>query len=322
VTTNNIAVIDRAETPRQPSSPVPLRNMGLAALLGLAAGALAAFAAEALDQGIARPVDVEAKLHIPLLGTIPVLAKGVTPQEAMKDSRSAFWESYFSVRTALQFSSSAGVPRSLLVVSSRPGEGKSTTAVALAHSMARLGARTLLVDADLRKPSLHKLLGLSTSIGFSNYLVGGMGLNEIVQTTDQPNLTVITSGPLPPTPAELLADNRLRTFCATVEQQYDIVVFDGPPIMGFADAPMISAVVAGTIMVIEAAKTGRSQANAALRRLRMARAKILGAVLTKFDVRKASYGYGYGYGYGGAYTNEHNYEYGKPEGQKLKKIAS
>ena len=320
VTTNNISIVDRAEVPHSPSKPKPFINAMIALVLGLAAGGIGAFVAEAMDQAIRRPADVETKLRIPLLGSVPLLTKGMSPKEAMKDSRSSFWEAYFSIRTALQFSTTEGIPRSLLVVSTRPGEGKTTTSIALAHSLARLGARTLLVDADLRKPSVANQLGLDSKVGLSNYLTGSMSLDEIVQESEQSGLTVITSGPQPPTPAELLADNRLRMFVAQAEERYDVVIFDGPPVMGLADAPLISSVVAGTILVIEAGKTGRGPILAMLHRLRMARAKVLGAVLAKFDVRKVAYGYGYSsYGYEQRYG--YGYGYGNSDNKKLKKAG-
>ncbi len=320
VTTNNVSIVDRAEVPRAPSQPKPLINLSIALVIGLSLGALGAFIAEAMDQAIRRPADVESKLRIPLLGSVPLLTKGMSPKEAMKDPRSRFWESYFSIRTALQFSTTDGIPHSLLVVSTRPGEGKTTTSIAIAHSLARLGARTLLVDADLRKPSVHNQLGLESKVGLSNYLTGAMTLDECIQKSDQEGLSIITSGPLPPTPAELLADNRMRTFCTQAEERFDVVIFDGPPVMGLADAPLIASVVSATIMVVEAGKTGRGPAMAALHRLRMARAKVLGCVLTKFDVRKVAYGYGYNtYGYEQRYG--YGYGYGAEEAKKLKKAG-
>lgn len=308
VATNNISVVDRAQTPRGPSKPRPAINLALALMAGLGCGALGAFIAEALDQAIRQPSEIEPKLRLPLLGSIPLLARGMSPKEAMQDSRSPFWESYFSVRTGLQFSTSDGLPHSLLVVSTRPGEGKTTTSIALAYSLARLGSRTLLVDSDLRKPSLHQLLGLDGSEGLSNVLTGSKTLQEVIQVGAIPNLSVVTSGPIPPTPPELLAGQKLKDFCTLAEQQFDVVIFDGPPVLGFADAPLISSVTAGTIMVVEAGRTGRSQIANTLHRLNMARAKVLGVVLTKFDARQAAYGAGYGetYAYDYAYGAESN----------------
>ncbi len=314
---NNISIIDRAEPPLKPSKPKPLVNFSIALIAGLGLGALGAFAMEALDQAIRNPGDVEQKIGLPLLGAVPLLTKGVTPQEAMQDARSSFWEAYYSIRTALQFSSTSGVPHSMVVVSSRPGEGKTTTSIALAHSLARLGAKVLLVDADLRKPSLHTRLGLDHGMGLTNFLTGAAAFSDLPQPTDNPSLSVITSGPLPPTPAELLADMRLRAFIAEAEKHFDIVIIDGPPVMGFADAPMIAAAVDGTLVVVEAGGSSRGQIRSALRRLRMGHAKILGVVLAKYDVRKATYGYGYGYGY-----SYYAYEYGESEKRKIKNVRA
>jgi succinoglycan biosynthesis transport protein ExoP len=306
VAANNVSIVDRAEAPLRPSFPNPLLNLSLGLLAGLACGVLGAFAAEALDQAIQGPSDVDRKLGLPILGAVPLLTKGVTPQEAMMDSRSAFWEAYYSIRTALQFSSTSGVPRSMLIVSARPGEGKSTTAAALAQGLARLGTRTLLVDADLRKPSIHRVMGLNPSPGLSNYLTGAMTLDDIMQSTDQPQLMVVTSGPLPPTPAELLADNRIRRLIADAQDRFDLVLFDGPPVMGFADAPLLASVVEGTVLVVESGKTGRPVVLSAIQRLRMAHAKILGVVLAKYDKSAGGEPYGSGYGYG-----YYAYEYGE-----------
>jgi len=205
----------------------------------------------------------------------------------------------------------------MLIVSARPGEGKSTTAAALAQGLARLGTRTLLVDADLRKPSIHRVLGLNPSPGLSNYLTGAMTLDDIMQSTDQPQLMVVTSGPLPPTPAELLADNRIRRLVADAQDRFDLVLFDGPPVMGFADAPLLASVVEGTVLVVESGKTGRPVVLSAIQRLRMAHAKILGVVLAKYDKSAGGEPYGSGYGYG-----YYAYEYGeRAEGGKTARIS-
>jgi capsular exopolysaccharide synthesis family protein len=304
VTTNNVSIVDRASPPAKPSKPRPLLNMALASAVGLGLGLLAAFGAEALDQAIRRPADVEEKLGVPLLGSVPALPRGVTPSEAMKDLRSGFWEAYYSTRTALQFATPQGVPRSILVTSSRPGEGKSTTSLALAHSFARLGINTLLVDADLRNPSLHRALAAGDGSGLSNYLTGAKSLRDVVQPTSLATLGFISTGPLPPTPAELLAGSRLNAFLTEAEADYDLVIFDGPPVMGLADAPMIASTVEGVLLVIEAGRTGRNQAKATLKRLNMAQARMLGALLTKYDPKQASYGYGTSYEY------QYHYEYG------------
>ena len=303
ITSNNISIVDRAEPPLKPSKPKPVLNMGLAGLAGIVIGVGLAFVREALDQGVRAPSDVDTKIGVPFLGSAPLLAKGIQPIEALGDQKSALNESYQSIRSALQFSTRDGFPKSLLVTSTRPGEGKSTTAFALARSLARLGFETLLIDADLRNPSLHKTMGADNRSGLTNVLTGAATMPEVVQKSDIANLFLVTCGPLPPNPAELLAGARLETFMTEASAAFDMVIIDGPPVMGLADAPAIGAVVTGILMVIESGRTGRAQAQAAIRRLLMANGHLLGAVLTMFDPRHASTGYGYGY--------EYDYDYGK-----------
>jgi capsular exopolysaccharide synthesis family protein len=306
VTSNNISIVDQAKPPRIPSEPKPVRNMALALLAGAVLGLALATLMEALDQAVRNPRDVEAKLRLPALGAIPILDRGLQPREALNDTRAPISEAYFSLRSALQFSTADGFPRSLLVTSTRTGEGKSTTAFALAQSVARLGFRVLLVDGDLRNPSLHKTLGLDNHRGLSNLLTGAATLGEVTQETQTQHLSVIAAGPLPPNPAELLASARLGAFLAGAVQEFDTVIVDGPPVLGLADAPLISALVTGVVLVVESGSVARAQVLAALRRLQMVNAHILGVVLTKFSAKTASYGYGYGY--------EYEYEYGPRDG--------
>jgi succinoglycan biosynthesis transport protein ExoP len=302
VGTNNVSIVDGAEAPGHPDQPKPLINIGAAAIAGLILGVLLSFGLEYLDDSIKVPEDVESKLGVPLLGSIPVLEKGVGAKEALADSRSPLSEAYYSVRTALQFSTDTGVPKSFLVTSARPSEGKSTTALALAQNFARLGMRVLLIDGDLRNPSLHHYVSCDNTAGLSNYLIGASNLYDVVQATDRQNLFLMPCGPLPPNPAELLASGKVRGLLAKADEQFDLVVIDGPPIMGLADAPLLASVVAGTVLVVEAGTTRRGLARTALRRLMTGQAHLLGAVLNKFSLRKAGYGYAYGYGYSYAYT--------------------
>jgi succinoglycan biosynthesis transport protein ExoP len=311
---NNISIVDRAQMPRSPYKPNLMNNLAVALGVGLLLGLAIAFGLESLDETIKVPEDIEGKLGMPLMGAIPMLEKGVTIDEAMADARSSLSEAYYSVRTALQFSTNDGVPRSLLVTSARPSEGKSTTATALARNFAKLGMNVLLVDGDLRNPSLHRVLRADSGTGISNYLTGSATMAELIQATDQPNLSFIPCGPLPPNPAELLAGATIRAMIAEAEANFDLLVIDGPPVMGLADAPLLASAVAGTVLVIEAGQTRRGLAKAALRRLALGNARILGGILSKFNVRSAGYGYGYGYGYAYAYS----YDYGNKriEGRK------
>jgi capsular exopolysaccharide synthesis family protein len=305
VTANNISIVDLATPPEEPSKPDMLLNMALAALLGLGLGVLAALVLEALDETVATPDDVEKKLGVPVLGVVPLLEKGQTPSDALADIRSGFSEAYYSLRTALQFSTPDGAPSSVLVSSARPAEGKSTTAYAVALNLARVGKRVLLVDGDLRNPSMHRMVGVENERGMSNLLSGSADLASVVQRTREENLFFVPCGPLPPNPAELWGGDRLRQFLAETRDNFDHVVFDGPPVLGFADAPILAAAVQGVLFVLESRGTRRGQARGALRRIQVGRAHLLGAVLTKFNARSTSYGgydYAYDYHYGAEQT--------------------
>ena len=306
VTANNISIVDRATPPTAPSKPNLLLNIALAALLGLGLGVVAALVLEALDESIATPDDAESKLGIPVLGVVPLLDKGQTPAAALADIRSGFSEAYYSLRTALQFSTPDGAPDSLLVTSARPAEGKSTTAYAIALNLARVGKRVLLVDGDLRNPSMHRVVGVDNERGMSNLLSGSADLTSLARPTRQENLLFIPCGPLPPNPAELWGGDRVRQFLGEARDRFDHVIIDGPPVLGFADSPLLASAVGGVVFMVESRSTRRGQARGALRRLLIGRAHLLGAVLSKFDAKGASYG-GYDYAY--------DYKYGaEPDG--------
>lgn len=304
---NNISIIDRARAPTVPFQPRPFFNIGVAGLAGLILGALLAFGIEQVDETIKSPEDIESKLGLPLLGAIPMLAKAGAPTKALTDPRSPLSEAYHSLRTALQFSTPDGAPRSLLVTSAGPGEGKSTTAIALAQAFARLGHKVLLIDADLRNPSLHRQFPSQRTEGLSNVLTGAADLARTVQATPHPNFALLTSGPVPPNPAELLSGRKMKQLLAAASRQFDLIVVDGPPIMGLADAPLLANAVDATTLVIEAGATRQGLIRTAVRRLQSGGAQLLGGVLTKFDVRKATSSYGYGSTYGYAYAYSYGY---------------
>jgi capsular exopolysaccharide synthesis family protein len=315
ITTNNISIVDRARPPGGPSKPQPMHNLMVAGATGLALGVMLAFLLETMDQAIRKPADVESKLGLPVLGSVPLLQKGIQPLEALTDLRSPFSEAYHSIRSNLAFATNDGAPRVLALTSARPEEGKSTTSLALAQGFARVGMRVLLVDLDLRNPSQHKTFGADNRVGASSLLTGAVRLQGAVQPTDWPNLFLIPSGPLPPSPAELLIGPRLVAFVKEATEHFDIVILDGPPVMGLADAPLIASVATGALVTIEAGRTSRAQARAAIKRLRLGNARIFGAVLTKFDSRKTAYGYGYNYNY------EYDYQYGRKEAQPANQPA-
>lgn len=299
---NNIAVVDIAEVPTRPSSPRLLINLVLAFLAGLLLGGGLAFLLEQIDQGITDPGEVESSLGVPLLGTIPKVADGL-PLEALQDLKSPVSEAYLSLQTNLSFSSDHGVARSLAVTSSRPAEGKSVTTYALARSLARSRKNVVLVDADLRSPSVHQMMNLSNDRGLSNFLAGDDDLAALIHTDAQHDLAVITAGPQPPSAAELLASDRLAHIIDRLLETFDHVIFDAPPVMGLADAPLVANRVEGVVFVLESHATQKSMAQVALDRLQSSNANMLGVVLTKFDPKRAHYGYGYDYGYGYGYGN-------------------
>jgi len=307
VSSNNIAVVDLAQRGFK-YKPSLARNLALGLLAGLMLGVLLALAFEYLDDTLKSPEDLEKQLGLSVLGVIPLLKAPETPARALDDPRSAFSEAYRSVRTALQFSTETGVPRCLLVTSAGPSEGKSTTALTLAKNFAQLGKRVLIVDADLRNPSLHRALGKPNDSGLSNYLAGAAKATEVILATDTPMLMYMPTGPLPPNPAELLMGPKMLSLLSIAAEKFDQVIIDGPPVMGLADAPILANLATGTLVVIEAGETRIGLARNALKRLYAARAHVIGALLTKFSAKHAGDGYGYGgynyYSYGGAQKPE------------------
>jgi capsular exopolysaccharide synthesis family protein len=301
---NNISIVNLAKLPDRPSRPNVPVNLLLGLIAGAFAGIAAAAALEQIDDGISDPGEVPERLGLPLLGTVPVVA-GEDPIEAMRKPRSPLVESYLAIRANLELSTSQGVPRSIAVTSSRPREGKSTTALALAESLARSKRRVLLLDADMRAPSLHKALTLPNRLGVSNVLAGGDTRDAILESGID-NLWVMAAGPQPPNAADLLTGPRLRDLVERLLERFDNIVIDAPPVVGLADATLVAGSVEAMLFVLEAGTVQVRQAREALRRLNLAQATILGVVLTKFDAKRArlgsasDYGYDYFYGYGDA----------------------
>jgi capsular exopolysaccharide synthesis family protein len=294
---NNISVVDPADVPQKPSSPRLLVNLAVALLAGLGVGALAAFALEQIDEAIADPGEVERRLGLPLLGSVPKLESG-TPKEALLDRKSELIDAYLAVQTNLAFTTEHGVPRSFAVTSTRPAEGKSTTALALATTLARAQRRVILVDGDMRSPSVHHLGGVGHDHGLSNFLSGQDDIAPLIFRMDDLGLTAMSAGPIPPNAAELLTGNRLSILIDRLLEEYDHVLIDSPPVMGLADAPLIASRVEGVIYAVESHGIRSSMVRTALGRLTSANARVLGGVLTKFEAKKAHFGYGYEYGYG------------------------
>jgi polysaccharide biosynthesis transport protein len=297
---NNVYIVDKAEIPGSPSSPRLARSLMLSLAFGLFGGIGLAVLLEHLDDTIRTVEALERAAGIVTLGIIPRFTADKAAETEMNDPRSITSEAYRSLATALQFSTEQGLPRMLMITSAGPGEGKSSTALAIARHFAGLGLRVLIIDADMRKPSLHTKLQMDNALGLSNTLTGACRPQDAMRWTTLPSLAAVTAGPVPPNPAELLGSARLTSLLTEASERFDLVVIDTPPIMGLADAPIIASSGAATIFVAGAGQARVAQVRTALRRLQLARAHILGVALTKFDAEAAGYGYGYGDGgYGG-----------------------
>jgi capsular exopolysaccharide synthesis family protein len=301
---NNVFVVDKAEMPGAPSSPMLSQALLLSFALGLGAGVAAALVLERFDDTVKSADEIGRVTGLATIGIIPKIAGNTSVEEELADPRSGLSEAYRSLCTALQFSSESGLPKTLVVTSAGPSEGKSITSLAIARHFATMGLKVLLIDADLRNPSLHAKLGLDSSVGLSNVLTGASTPPETFQATPIDNLAFMASGPLPPNAADLLASSRLLSLLSVGLEVFDFIVLDGPPVMGLADAPLLSSVAAGTVLVVGAGQARRGYVQGALRRLEMARAPVVGAVLTKYDYRLAGHAYGYGYGYDYSYSSD------------------
>ena len=294
---NNVSVVDTADVPQAPSSPRLLVNLVIALLTGLGLGTLLAFAFEQIDEAIADPAEVGRRLGLPFLGSVPKVADDTTPREELLDRKSDLVDAYLAINTNLGFTTEHGVPRSFAVTSTRPAEGKSTTALALATTLSRAQRKVILVDGDMRSPSIHHLGGVDHDRGLSNFLVGEDAIETLIFPMQELGFAAMSAGPIPPNAAELLTGNRLAVLIDRLLETYDHVIIDSPPVMGLADAPLIAARVEGIVYAVESHGIRASMVKTALNRLVKANGRIMGAVLTKFEARKAHYGYGYEYGY-------------------------
>ena len=295
---NNVFIVDKAEIPGSPSSPQVMSNTILSLVLGLLAGLGCAFVLERLDNTVTTPDEVERLTAIATLGVIPKLGVGKSIAAELENARSGLSEAYRTLCTSLHFVTNNGLPKTLLFTSAEAAEGKSTSALTVGRHFAFQGLRVLLIDSDLRKPSLHVKLGLGNVVGLSNYLVGGCSPPEAMQYTSTKNLTFMASGPLPPNASDILASQRFETLLALGSEIFDLIIIDGPPVMGLADAQLLSNIAAATVFVVNSGLTSKHSIRNALKRLRFARGNVIGTVLTKYDSKNENYGYGYGYAYG------------------------
>lgn len=286
--------VGQAMPPLEPSFPKPMMMIPAAVLLGLLAGAGLAVMLEVIDTSVKTSRDIARHVHVPILGTVADLDDEEVPIEKIELAahtapRSMVAEAFRSIRTNLLLSSPAERQRSLLITSARPEEGKTTIAVNLAISLGQSGRRVLLVDANFHRPTLHQLFGKSQRLGLSSALVGRARLEELVQPTELPNLDLITSGPIPPNPAELLASSYLRDLIAQASERYDQIIFDGPPVLLVSDALVLAATLDGCILVCRAKGTSRGVVQRAREQLERVKGRLFGAVLNAARVRRGGY---------------------------------
>jgi len=319
IVSNNISIIDQALVPRHPFRPNLSRNLTIAIGVGLVGGILLVFLFEHLDDTIKTSEEVENRVQAPVLGVIPLVASGssAAPKEAhislsAADSpRSPLAEASRSLATSLSFSTVEGTPKTMYITSASPGEGKTTIASNIAIALASTGNKVLQIDADLRSPSLHHLFDLPNTSGLTNYLTGNARPSDIAQSTRIAGLAVLTSGPLPPNPVELLASAKMFELMSLVSERFDFVIIDGPPVIGLADAIVLSKLALSTIIVATVGYTRYGNLDGAIKRLHTANTNIVGAVVNRFDQTRRRYGYGYGYGY--RYDYHYSYDYGTRE---------
>lgn len=310
---NNIRMVDEAILPGAPIRPQVLSNVLSAILVGLVGGAALALALEYVDATIQSREEVEAATNAPMLGIVPMIAKEQIEQLTSEIQRSIFVyampksnvaECLRTVRTNILFQASKKPVKRMLITSAAPREGKSFIASNLSAIIAMAGTRVLTIDGDLRRPTLHKRFHLSNDIGFSNVLMGQVSLKDAIQPTHVPGLHILTTGPSPGNPSELLGADRVRDFLDAITG-YDLIILDSPPVNVVSDALVMASLTDGVVFVVEAGRTSRRLVMQCAQRLKEANPNLFGTIVNKLDVRHAGYGYYYYY-YDYAYYMEGN----------------
>lgn len=309
INVSNAQIADAATVPSGPISPRRATNILLAIIIGAFGGIFSAFFVEYMDDTIKTPEDIEKVLELPFLGYVPATRKEDGPIFMLSGTRAAVAESYRSIRTSIMLSSAKDNPlQVLLVTSSTPHEGKTTTAANLAVAMAQMGERVLLIDTDMRRHNLHKVFTLENEIGISNMVVDPGNAAEAVRVLPHiPNLSVITGGTLAPNPSELLGSHSMRELISSLRGRYDRIILDSPPLMAFSDALVLSRLADGVVFVVWGGMTGRDPIKKSTHGILGVQGRILGVVLNNVSMsqRHSYYYYPYyssyyyaGYGYG------------------------
>lgn len=285
-------VIEEAQVPGSPIRPNKPQNIMFAGLLGVFLGLCLALLQELLDDRINSPEEAERVLRLPNLGHVPLVEEEGLRLIRDISTFSPLMESYRSLRTNINFAAVGSTLKSIVVTSSVPAEGKSTTAANLAMAMALDGKRVIIVDADLRRPSLHKLFRLESSPGLTDVLVGTHEIEDVIRPSGVDNVSVIAAGSPPPNPAELLGSARMVELITQLEAISDIVLFDSPPALAVADGVVLAARTNGVLLVIGYGETKKTNTRKAVEQLRRANAKVLGTVLNRIEGPSSGYYYG------------------------------
>jgi capsular exopolysaccharide synthesis family protein len=321
---NNIREVDIARTPAAPAEPDIPRNLGFAFVLGLTSGIGLAFVLEGIDNTVRTPEQAQAISGLPSLGMIPMgsksnaeasskpgllVASSKEVVELITQSRpqSQMAESYRALRTSLLLTSLGAPPKIILITSALPREGKTTTSVNTAIVLAQKGTRVLLVDADLRRPSIHRTLGMGPRVGLSNVLTGGATLQQAtVRSSLLPNLYILPAGTPPPNPAELMASAQMFEMLMELREQYDHVVIDTPPTLSVTDAVVLSTRADAVVLVIRSSQTTKPALRRAREILAQVNARVSGVLLNAVNLDSPDYYYYYEYQgkYGQRYYDE------------------
>jgi capsular exopolysaccharide synthesis family protein len=292
--TGGVRVLDAAVVSPTPLVPNPPRALLIAVIVGLVLGVGAAAAVDRLDDSVRTPEEVRDRFQVPVLAVIPRGAgggdRGAVRLATHADPQSPVAEAFRSLRTSLSFTRAHAEPRTLVVASAGPGEGKSTVAANLGIAFAQQGQRTLIIDADLRRAVMYEVFGVAAEPGLSEVLVGRARLGDVVRSGAIPDLAIVTSGRVPPNPAELLGSSTMRAVIEEARGMFDMVIVDAPPVLAVTDPAVIASLVDGAILVVRAGASSRDGVHRAIAQLRGVHARLLGIVLNDVSRRQAGYG--------------------------------
>ena len=290
-------LVDDASVSDDPVSPQPLRNLALAGVLGLLLGVGLAVARELLDTTVKSGDDIAEITDASLLGNIFADSDARRPPADVLATATPWAEAFRVLRTSMQYIEVDHDQKVVVLTSSLPGEGKSTTAVNLALTMTQTGHSVVLVEADLRRPRIADYLSLDSTIGTTTVLIGKVSVEDAMQTYGDTDLDVLTCGPIPPNPSELLQSHAMEKMLTDLRSRYDVIILDAPPLLPVTDAALLATRADGAVVVVRHGRTTRDQLTHALERLEAVDSKALGLVMNMTPARKSQSGYGYGYGY-------------------------